>query len=187
MIRTSLLIAGLAMLAACDKEPEVHATNASIEEVAEQVRAASGDEAFVRAGKWRSNVTIEQMEMPGLPPEIRERMKAALAQTQARGFETCLTEEQAKRPKEDFFAGKNANCRYDHFNMDDGKIDAKMRCSGEGGVSKTMEMTGSYSPESYQMIMSSKMESGPEPTQGMAMRMRVEAKRTGACEAGDKG
>ena len=37
-----------------------------------------------------------------------------------------------KRPKEDFFAGKNNQCRYDHFNMGGGKIDAAMRCAGEG-------------------------------------------------------
>ena len=36
---------------------------------------------------------------------------------------TSLTPEEAKKPKEDFFAG-NDKCRYDHFRMGDGKIDA---------------------------------------------------------------
>ena len=56
-----------------------------------------------------------------------------------------------KRPKEDFFAGKNNDCRYDHFTMGGGKIDAAMHCGGKDGESQVMQMAGTYSPDSYQM------------------------------------
>lgn len=180
-----LLTLGALSLAACNSEPEaeVSARNASVEEVAQKVREATGgDEMFVRPGKWQSKVTIEDISMPGMPAEMAEQMKAAIAQNQERSSETCLTEEQARRPKEEFFAGKNNACRYEHFEMGGGKIDAKMRCS-QGGATQIMEMDGSYSPESYEMRMSTKAEAGQGPAGAMTMRMRVDSKRVGECDA----
>ncbi len=100
-------------------------------------------------------------------------------QERAQVHESCLTAEQAKRPKEDFFAGSNKNCRYDHFNMGGGKIDAVMQCTGEG-MTQTMAMQGTYGPDAYQMRMSMKADSGPAG--GMTMKMRVDAKRVGECD-----
>lgn len=180
MIRTIVLLACAASLAGCDREPAVDARNASVEEVAEQVRdAAGGSELFVRPGKWRSEVTIEEVSMPGLPPEMAERMKAMVAQNQTRSFESCLTEEEARRPKEEFFAGKSNACRYDHFTMDGGKIDAKMRCEQQG-VTQVMQMAGTYAPDSYRMRMSTSTEGGPAGS-ALTMRMRVDSKRVGQC------
>ena len=51
-----------------------------------------------------------------------------------------------KKPKEDFFAGKNSECRYDHFTMGGGKIDAMMHC-GKEGHGQTMRMAGTYSSD----------------------------------------
>jgi hypothetical protein len=44
-----------------------------------------------------------------------------------------------------------------------------------------MQMAGTYSPESYEMQMSTKSEGGGGAERGMAMRMRVEAHRIGEC------
>ena len=176
----ALLLASLP-LAACNSEPEVSATNASVEEVAKKVRdAGAGTSAgFIRAGKWSSRVTVEEVTAPGMPAELAERMKSSIGSGQS--HESCLTEEEVKRPTEDFFAGKNNSCRYDHFNMGDGKIDAKMRCA-QGGMNQVMEMAGTYSPDSYRMRMSTATEGGGGPAEGMSMRMRVDARRVGACD-----
>ena len=171
-----------ASLAACGSEPDVDARNASVEEVAEQVRGVSGDELFVRPGKWQSEVTIEEISLPGLPPEMAEQMKATLAQHQQQNFESCLTEEEARRPKEDFFAGGNNQCRYDHFTMGDGRIDARMRCEQQGAT-QVMDMDGTYSPESYTMRMSTSTQSGEGSAAAMTMKMRVDSKRVGACDS----
>lgn len=176
------LIAAALPLAACNREPEVSATNASVEEVAKKVADAGAGTNFIRAGKWSSTVTMEEVSAPGMPPELAERMKSATGSANGKTYESCLTEEEAKRPKEDFFAGKNNTCRYDHFNMGDGKIDAKMRCA-QGGMNQVMEMAGTYSPERYQMRMATKMEGSGGPVEGMTMKMRVDAKRLGACDA----
>lgn len=176
MNRFALLIGAVVALSACGPEPSVNETNASVEEVSEKVREASREQGLIRPGKWQSTVTIEEMSVPGMPPETAQRMQAMLEQS--RSAEVCLTEEQAKKPNA-FFAG-NDQCRYDHFTMRGGKIDAAMRCSS-GEATQVMEMEGTYSPTSYNMRMMSKTEGGPAG-QAMTMQMRVESKRVGECD-----
>lgn len=180
MKHTAIVLALLVPLAACGSDPEVSATNASVEEVANGVAEARGGDGFVRPGKWQSRVQIEEFRLPGAPPEAETAMRDIRGRTQV--FESCLTAEDAQRPKEDFFAGANKNCRYDHFNMGDGKIDAVMKCSGEG-LGQTMTMQGTYGPESYEMRMSMEAQAGAGPPGGMTMKMRVDAKRIGECDA----
>jgi hypothetical protein len=180
MNRAVLLLTGLLPLSACNSEPEVDARNASVQEVAEEVRDATRDAVNIRPGKWLSQVTLEEVTAPGVPAQVREQMQGMFAGKQS--YESCLTAEDVKRPKEDFFAGKdNKQCRYDHFRMGDGKIDARMRCSHEQ-MSQIMEFAGTYSPEAYQMRMSTKTEAAAGPASGMSMRMRVDAKRVGECD-----
>lgn len=180
MKRAAALGAMLTLLAACSGEPEVDARNASVEEVAEQVADAGGSDSFVRPGKWQSRVRIEQFELPGAPPEAKAAMRGMHERAQV--HESCLTAEQARRPKEDFFAGANKDCRYDRFTMGDGKIDAVMTCSG-GDMAQTMAMQGTYGPDAYQMRMSIRADAGAGPPGAMTMTMRVDAKRVGECEA----
>jgi hypothetical protein len=178
-MRRLLLLACCFALAACDREPEVSATNASAEDVAEQVADAGGSDSFVRPGKWQSRVEIEQFELPGAPPEVASAMRNMRKSAQV--HENCLTAEDARRPKEDFFAGENKNCRYDRFTMGGGKIDAVMRCTGEG-MAQTMAMQGTYGPDAYRMRMSLKADAGTGPEGGMTMTMRVDARRVGECD-----
>jgi len=104
-----------------------------------------------------------------------------MAQNQPKASRSCLTPEDVKKPKEDFFAGQNKGCRYDRFTMGDGKIDAVMRCGGEQAT-QVMHMAGTYSPDSYQMKMSSKVEAAAKGAEGsMEMRVRVDARRIGEC------
>ncbi|HET9811275.1 MAG TPA: DUF3617 domain-containing protein [Sphingomicrobium sp.] len=174
--RTVLLLCLSAPVAACGSKPVVKETNASVEQVTESVREASKDEGLVSPGKWRSTVTIEQMAIPGMPAAAAEEMKRMVAQTHT--AETCLTPEEARQPKGGFFGG-NDQCRYDHFTMSGGKIDAQMHCEQAGGT-QVMAMTGTYSADAYTMRMKSTMDGGAggEP---IAMQMKVEAQRIGDC------
>lgn len=181
MSRTALLPIACAMaLAACgsEREPEVNATNASVAEVAEQVREASGGDDFIQPGKWVSQVRFEEMSMPGMPADTTQRMNEMMGA--GRSLESCLSEEDSKRPSEGFFAG-NDSCRYERFTMAGGKIDASLRCTGDG-VTQLMEMEGSYSPDRYSLRMTSTMEGPPGPAGDMKMRMRIDARRVGECE-----
>ena len=62
---------------------------------------------------------------------------------EAQVHEVCLTAEQAKSPKEDFFAGEDQNCRYEHFKWGDGKIDLKLLCE-HPNANQTMVLAGDY-------------------------------------------
>lgn len=174
-----LILAALALALASCGGPSVSEENASVEEVSEKVREASRD-GLIRPGKWVSSVSIEDMQAPGMPPEAAEQMKRMVAQTHR--SESCLTPDDVRQPSADFFGG-NENCRYDHFTMGGGKIDAQMRCD-TGGASQMMRMEGTYSSDSYQMRMTSRSGGGPggEP---LTMQMKVEAERVGDCPPGE--
>jgi len=177
MKNVCVTIIGCAALAACNNSPQVHEENASAAEVQNSIAKAGGTESFVRPGLWESKVTLEEMSMPGMPKEVAERM--SMAQGKVQTSKTCLTPEEAKRPREGFFAG-DKNCRYDHFTMAGGKIDAVMNCSAEGSK-QTMTMQGGYTPDTYNMQMSMKSEGSGDAVSGMSMKMRVAANRIGEC------
>ena len=80
---------------------------------------------------------------------------------------------------ENMFAGGNQNCRYETFTMGGGKINAVMKCTAASG-SQVMQMAGTYNANSYNMAVSSTAD-GPGG-QSMKMRMRLDAKRLGACD-----
>ena len=173
-----VLLAVVLPLAACNSEPQIKAENASVGEVANKVAEAGGSGKFVSPGKWESKVTLEEMTIPGMPPEAAARMKGLAGRSE--GYQSCLTPEEAKRPKEDFFAGASKNCRYEHFTMGGGKIDAVMKCAQEG-TTQEMRMAGTYSSDAYNMAMTTTA-SGNGPQSGMKMRMRIDAKRVGECD-----
>lgn len=167
------------VLTACN-QPDVDARNASVAEVAEQVRNASDEPGFIRPGQWLSQVTMESVSAPNLPPQVREQMQGMVKGRQS--YESCLAPDQAGRPDERFFAGGDSQCRYEHFQMGDGRIDAKMQCK-EGAATQVMELDGTYSPDRYQLRMATRTELPGGPAEGMTMRMRVDAKRVGECGA----
>ena len=183
MTRAIILLPFL-LLAACDSGPSVTATNASIAEVATKVEAARQDKDVLRPGKWLTKASIDELSAPGMPAGIADKMKQ-MGDSKP-GTTSCMTKANARKPNADFFSG-NKNCRYDHFTMGGGKIDAKMRCTAGGGT-QLMTMTGEYSPDSYRMAMQTELDrSSGAPVRGMetiTMKMHVEGKRIGECDAG---
>jgi hypothetical protein len=177
-----LIAAGAAALGACNRSAKIDERNATPAEIARKVHEAGVDQSLVRPGLWQSKVTVERFDMPGMPPEMAQRMRVMMAQNQGHDFQTCLSSEEVKKPKEEFFAGKNNECRYEHFTMGDGKIDALMHCGKEAGT-RTMRLAGTYSADAYQMHMATEIEASDEAEHAMQMQMRVEAHRVGECSA----
>ena len=182
----ALLIACTA-LGACDRSPEIHERNASIEQVANaasQADAASG--IMLRAGQWRLSGTMEEMTIPGLPASAQADVKRMMDEKNKFTMEYCLTPEEAKKPRGKFFGGERSdNCRYESFDMEGGKIDAVMRCEGKPSGNMTMRISGTYSPDSYSTRAA--MEVAGEGQGGMSMKMRSEAHRIGECTAAAEG
>lgn len=180
MRRFAVLLPISLILAACNDDPEIRATNASVEDVAEQVREATADEEFIRPGKWVSQVRFEEMSAPDIPRSAERQVNELLDEAQT--FESCLSEEQAKQPRGALFTNAGEQCRYENFTMGNGKIDATMKCS-QNGATQTTRMEGDYSPDSYQLRMTSSVDNlmGGEAGE-MRVRMRIDSKRVGECQ-----
>ena len=182
MRRAALIFAAALPLAACSNEPEVDMKNASVGEVVNEVRSAGVTDEFIRPGQWETKVVVEDVDIPGMPAATKAQMKSMFAQRQNVTVKHCVTPEEAKRPDGKMFTGQDTNnCRYDHFTMRDGKIDAAMRCEGEQPGAMTMAMTGTYTPESSSTRSEMKISSGAQGT--MTIKARSETRRIGECTA----
>jgi len=165
-------------LAACNKGPEVDLHNATSNQVGQAVQQSGvmTSDSMIEPGLWQSKVTIQEMNIPGMPAQYADKMKQEIAAHRDESTKHCVKPEDVKKPKEDFF-GADKNCRYDHFTMGGGKIDIAMVCKQEN-MTQTTNMAGSYTPTTYALDMNSK---GTGPQQGMTMKMHVDAKRVGEC------
>jgi hypothetical protein len=184
MNRLIVIAACTVAFAGCHKSPQVHEKNASVEEVANAVaRSGVADDVYLKAGEWQVTSTLEEMGIPRLSPQAQSEMKTLMGSRGNSNYRFCLTPEQAKRPGGKFFNRQaDKNCRYDHFTMGKGKIDAVMRCAAPEG-SMTMTIAGNYSANNYATQVA--MEMGA--SQGtMKMKMHSEAHRIGECSAEDE-
>ncbi|NUS99477.1 MAG: DUF3617 domain-containing protein [Sphingomonas sp.] len=173
----SFLLASFALLAACGSGDSVDMTNASAGDVAREM--GKTDVKFVNPGQWEQTATLVEMDAPGIPPQIAEAMKQHMGTSQM--HRTCLTPDKVKNPKEDFWTGPDNNCRYEHFKWGDGQIDMKLLCK-HPPATQTMALAGTYEPDSYHMAMTVTNE-GSGPMENMTMKMKVDAKRVGECNA----
>ncbi len=181
-----VLIACILPLGGCNKAPEVHEKNASVAEVARAVsQSGVANDLFLHAGEWSVSGTVEEMTIPGLPPEAQAQMKRMMGRNGTTTYNYCLTPAEAKRPGGRFFSGKAQNdCHYEHFTMGGGKIDAAMQCQGQSPGTMRMNVTGTYSADSYVTNVAMDMQGGQEGT--MTMKMRSEARRIGECSPADE-
>ena len=178
MKSAACVTASVLCLAACNKGAEVNLHNATTNQVSTAVQQSGvmSSDSMVEPGLWQSKATVLEMNVPGMPPQYAEKMKQSLAEHRNEASKHCITEADVKKPKEDFF-GADKSCRYDHFTMGAGKIDIQMVCKQEN-LTQTTNMSGSYTPTSYSLDMSS---DGSGPQQGMTMKMHIDAQRIGEC------
>lgn len=157
---------------------EVNLKNASLEEVQKQAQAA-GAPARLQPGQWETRVAISDVNMPGVPPamakSLGETMKAAAATT----VTNCITPEEAERPQGRVFGGQSDQCRYEKFQMGNGRIDGTLVCEEKDrGGQMTMVTAGTFTATSFAIQNDMEMKGGP---QAMTMKARVTGKRLGEC------
>lgn len=177
----ALLAAAAAGLAACNKEPSVELTNATPAEVANAMKESGATRTMVRPGQWSSTVSILEMDMAGMPPEMAARIKSEIAKP--RTVEACLTPQEVDHP-ERMLAQVPPSCRYEHYKMDGGTIDGKMSCDGPMGKQE-MTVQGSYGSDRYSMTIATRLTPvpGAPVTPATSSKMKIDSHRTGDCEA----
>ena len=187
-VSLTLIATAALALAACDKGPQVDLTNATPAEVAKAMKDSGATRTMVRPGKWSSTVAILEMNSPGMPPEMQQKMKAEIGQP--RTVEACLTAEQVDNP-ERMIGTVPASCRYDRYTMGNGKMNGKMRCETNGMVQE-MTVAGTYSDDQYSLTIDNKT-SAPagavagQPVGAMSIKMKVDSRRIGECDTRQPG
>lgn len=168
-----LSLAAALAIAGCNSKSDVEAKNESVAAVASKIAAS---DIKPRPGRWESNLKIESLDMPGVPPQARDAMNSAMSAKKA--YFTCLTPAQANRPDASFFQKAATGCTYDHFTMAGGKLDAEVTCNRGPGPAK-MTMQGSYGEDNYAVRVSSQtnMSAGAQ----MKMTMAISSRRVGEC------
>ncbi len=164
-------------LAACGKQAQVSADNASIAEVANQMQESGASKTTLRPGLWSIAIKVDNISAPGVPPQVEQEMRKGIGQSKT--MTDCLTEETARKPFDRFVHGIKDDCRYDHFEMGGGKIDSKLVCTKDG-LQRATTLQGTYAPEQYKMQMMTEA-LGQGQVKRINMTMTMDAKRVGDC------
>ena len=166
--------AGTIALAACSSGDTIEAENESVESVAEKV---ANSDIKPTPGRWESTMSIEKVEIPGMPAEMQDMMKAQMGK--ASSSISCLTQEEIDANDGEMFKpGEQSGCTYNKFSMGGGEIEADMTCE-QGPMKQNMKMAGTYGKDAYAMKVEADGEIQGKP---MSMAMSIKSKRLGDCD-----
>lgn len=167
MKRSMLWAPSLALLAAC----------------------SGGGADQIQPGMWETTTRMTEIELPGMPPEIAEQMKAQI-QNQSQTQSQCITREQAANPAGKMLSqGPDAQgCNFSDSVFEGGRINVRGTCPGPGGQgSATLSWEGRYTETTMEGRVSAEVQapagaagSGP---QTIRMAGTLSARRTGDCPA----
>lgn len=143
---------------------------------------SSGSSGELEAGEWTMTTQMTDVEIPGMPDEMVEQMRAQM-DDQTETSTRCITEEEAANPGANLFAPEDASedCQFTDSTVEGGVINVQGSCEAPNGQgTATMSIEGSYTATTMQADLSVNVEGGP-----MAMNMSgtMSAERTGECSA----
>jgi len=140
---------------------------------------AAAEMAFqFQPGQYRSTVTIDKVEIPGMPAAAAAQMKGAMGKMGT--FDYCITPEQAAKGmaamKEHLAKGK---CQWEKFEASGGTVDSVMVCEGGRGGSIRTASHGTYTPTGAVMQGAGDV-AGPGG-KGMHIEETIKMERIGDC------
>src|SRR5690606_34272866 len=158
---------------------EVSLTNASPEEVAKQVDQAGG--GSFEPGKWEVTISTLSVDIPGLDPAMQKQMGDTMLKQQ-QTHTSCMTKKQAKSPPAEMIARSQGHCKYENFQMDNGRIDGTLVCAPQGTAGEMrMRITGSF--DSTNFAIENDMEATAPNGPVMKIKGKSTGKRIGDCTA----
>lgn len=161
------------LLSACGSKSD---SPQSKEEVASEMKKA----AKLKPGKYEMTMTVNKVDVPGMPPEAKAQMEQMMGQPQKMDY--CLTAEKSEKGLQDMLSKMNGDCTYSNFEVSGAKIAGAMACTAPTGGTMKSSMTGNATDETTNLQMK------VEVTQpGMPATMKMEStmamKRVGDCAA----
>lgn len=174
---TLVVAAGAALLAGCSGGGSADA-NADGEITAQEVaKKAEAEIAKPEPGLYKTTVTMTEIAIPGMPPEMNGHGAGMTTTSQK-----CLTQEEVDKGFEELFKqGQNGDCTYERLNLAGGKVDAVMVCNSKTGSAR-MEMTGTTSTTGADLAAKMAMEFDGAGKGTMSFTAKHE--RIGDCPAG---
>ncbi len=135
--------------------------------------AASG----VQPGQWRSQMTMLEINSPMIPEAARQQMMA-----QPITMEECSTSSDvAELTRGNLVESEDGgSCSENVMNASGGRIEGHATCTGADGMTRTMQMTGTYAPTHVTMDVTMTMQTPQGP---MSQRMQMVSDRIGDCPA----
>lgn len=164
-------------LAACGSKEDASKPK-SMEEVKEEAAQLDRPEP----GQYKQTFQITRLEVPGMPKEAAEQMKAMMTASQESVI--CLTKADTDKGFKDMFkgVGKGNQCSYSRFNVDGGKIDAQMDCASPQEGTATMKINGAVTPSGSDVTIDMDTKGGQQPMSNMKMTMHMTTERVGDCK-----
>ena len=104
------------------------ATGAAVLAVAIGAGAALAQGAGVQPGRWEIAITINSVEMKGVPPGIAKMMIGKTTRVRH-----CITPEAAARGPQDLLKS-DKSCVFTRYSMVGGRLDSAMSCRQGGGT-----------------------------------------------------
>lgn len=145
---------------------------------ADPAQAAAKVAFQFQPGQYRSSVTIDKVEIPGMPPGAAAHMKGAMGKMGT--FEYCITPEQAAKGmdamKEHMAKGK---CQWEKFEVSGGTVDSVMVCEGGRGGSIRTASSGTVTPTGA--VMKGVGDVTGSGGKGMHIEETVKMERIGDC------
>lgn len=170
-------------LSACggdaDQEP-TEGDSLTVEEVAQQA------EEMVRPepGQYRTSIELVEFNMPGLSETEAQQMQSMLVGTMGQDNAFCLTAEEAEQgPQRMLQELAEGDCSFSQFDVSSSGMTADMRCVGADGLEARIQMDGTMTSTSSNMVMNVN-----QSLPGMAgggdvnMTMEIDSERIGDCE-----
>ena len=118
------------------------ATGAAALAVAIGAGAALAQGAGVQPGRWEIAITINSVEMKGVPPGIAKMMIGKTTRVRH-----CITPEAAARGPQDLLKS-DKSCVFTRYSMVGGRLDSAMSCR-QGGGTMTAVSTGTFTPTGF--------------------------------------
>jgi hypothetical protein len=153
------LLFGLALLASCGEAPP-----------------SAPNEGLVEPGKWIADLTVESIDVPGMPPEMVDAYKAQYEIHRSK----CITPDDAKTPDRLLF-GRPDGCEYSRQQMAGGRISATMNCESPAAT-QTIQLEGTYQKDRYKLHVNGMVDDRNE-RRTVSYVASLDARRTGACTA----
>ncbi len=139
-----LLVLGAAclVLQSCADDSADSNGNGDISRSERAAEMASDSFIQMKPGRWEMKFVFDEIEVPSLSDAKKKELLAEISQN-ASG-QSCLTEEEAKKPGADFFGGAGSEkCKYRKFDIAGQNANLAVTCGMDGMGSLDADLVGS--------------------------------------------